>query len=101
MTDEERVKHIEEAIFLMKDLVLRHEDRLDGHEERIDGHDEKLERFLFALGEERQLREEANKDFNFKLNVLIDAQIRNEAGIEKLNNASQAQLKRIENLEDK
>ncbi len=94
MTDEERLKHIEEAILLMKDLVLR-------HEERIDGHDEKLERFLFALGEERQLREEANKDFNFKLNALIDAQIRNEAGIEKLNNASQAQLKRIENLEDK
>ncbi len=94
MDVEKRIKLIEEATLVMKDLVI--------------SHDERLEKFFYALDRERQEREEANKDFNFKLNALIDAQIRNETDIEKLKNASeelkeasQAQLKRIENLENK
>lgn len=86
MTDEERIKRVEEAILIMKDLVLR-------HEERIDGHDKKLHDFYKAM-------EDSREDFNFKLNALIDAQLRNETDIEKLKKASEAQLKRIENLED-
>lgn len=78
-------------------------------------HDERLENFLYALDRERQEREEANKDFNFKLNALIDAQMRNEIGIDKLKQSSEmlkeaskelkeasaTQLKRIEKLENK
>ncbi len=91
---EERVKTLEQATIMMRDLVI--------------SHDERLENFLYALDRERQEREESNKDFNFKLNALIDAQIRNESeiervkdSIEKLSEASQSQLKRIEKLEDK
>ena len=85
MENEERFKRIENAVIMMQELVI--------------SHDERLERFLSALDRERQEREENNKDFNFKLNALIDAQLRNESDIEKLKEASQSQLKRIENLE--
>ena len=92
MTDEERIKRVEEAILMMRDLVVR-------HEERIDGHDEKLRAFYKAM-------EDSREDFNFKLNALIDAQIRNESDIkalkestQELRKASESQLKRIENLE--
>ncbi len=94
MENEERFKKIEEAILLMKELVVRHEDR-------IDGHDKKLSDFYKAM-------EVSREDFNFKLNALIDAQIRNETDIaelrvssKELNEASKSQLKRIENLENK
>ena len=87
MENEERVKKIEEAILLMKDQVIRHEDR-------IDQHDKKLSDFYKAM-------EVSREDFNFKLNALINAQMRNETGIEKLREASESQLKRIENLENK
>ncbi len=83
---EERVKLIEEATLMMKELVIRHEVRLDEH-------DQKLRDFYKAM-------EDSSKDFNFKLNALIDAQIRNESGIAELKEASQSQLKRIENLEN-
>ena len=87
MENEERFKKLEEAILLMKDLVVRHEDR-------IDGHDKKLSDFYKAM-------EDSREDFNFKLNALIDAQLRNESDIEKLKEASESQLKRIENIENK
>lgn len=100
MENEERFRRIEEAILTMKDLIVRHEERLDTN--HIEIRNEKIE------------REESRKDFDFKLNALIDAQIRNETDITELkeslkelrissNNlkeASQAQLKRIENLEN-
>lgn len=86
MSDEERIKRVEEAVLTMKDLLLR-------HEERIDKHDEKLRAFYKAM-------EDSREDFNFKLNALIDAQIRNESNIAKLKEASESQLKRIENLEN-
>lgn len=87
MDIEKRVKLIEEATPIMKDLAV--------------SHNERLENFFYALDRERQEREESNKDFNFKLNALIDAQMRNEAGIAELKEASQSQLQRIENLENK
>jgi len=86
MTDEERIKRVEEAVLIMKDLLLRHEGRHDEH-------DEKLRAFYKAM-------EDSRENFDFKLNALIDAQIRNESDIAKLKEASQAQLKRIENLEN-
>jgi len=87
MENEERFKKIEEAILLMKDLVVRHKDR-------IDNHDKKLSDFYKAI-------EDSREDFNFKLNALIDAQLRNESHITQLKEASESQLKRIENLENK
>ena len=93
MENEERFKKLEEAILLMKDLLVSHNDRLDN--------------YFSALENERHEREESRKDFDFKLNALIDAQMRNESDIaelkesaKELNEASKSQLKRIENLEN-
>jgi hypothetical protein len=94
MNDEERIGRIEEAIITMQNLIV--------------SHDERLEDYFKALRESRE-------DFNFKLNALIDAQIRNETDITQLKEsikelavstndlkeASQSQLQRIENLENK
>ena len=86
MSDEERIKHVEEAIVIMKDLLVRHEGRLDGIQTE---------------------QKEDRDNFNFKLNALIDSQIRTEAelieikeSIKELRNASQTQLQRIERLEN-
>ena len=87
MSVEKRLETVEEAILIMKDLLV--------------SHDERLEDYFKVLQESRE-------DFNFKLNALIDAQMRNETGIdkvkesiEKLSEASQSQLQRIENLENR
>lgn len=77
---EERVRILEQATITMRDLVV--------------SHDERLEDYFRALRESRE-------DFEFKLNALIDAQMRNEAGISELKEASKSQLQRIEKLEDK
>jgi hypothetical protein len=77
---EERVNKIEEAILIMKNL--------------LENHDERLEDYYKALRESRE-------DFNFKMNALIDAQIKNEAEIGELKEASRSQLNRIERLENK
>jgi hypothetical protein len=93
MNDEERIKRVEEAILIMKDLLLRHEERLDENYNEIKN--------------EKITRQEFRKDFEFKLNALIDSQIRSEAeiieikeAIKELKEVSQAHLKRIENLEN-
>ena len=86
MSDEERIQRVEEAVLTTKDLLLR-------DEERLDDHNEKLRAFHKAM-------EDSLEDFNFKLNALIDAQIRNESDIAKLKDASESQLKRIEKLEN-
>ncbi|MGC2238290.1 MAG: hypothetical protein WA584_19205 [Pyrinomonadaceae bacterium] len=80
MSDEERFKRIERAIITMQDLVI--------------SHDERLEDYFRALRESRE-------DFNFKLNALIDAQIKNEQEIQELKEASKSHLQRIENIENK
>jgi predicted DNA-binding protein len=91
---EERLKRLEDVAFIVKDAIVNHSERMDD--------------FLLALENERRGREEFNKDFEFKLNALIDAQLRNETNIrelkessKELKEASQAQLKRIEILESK
>lgn len=86
MDDQERFKRIEEAILMMKDLLV-------SHEEKFDRHDDKLSDFYAAL-------EESRKDFEFKLNALIDSQIRNEADMTKLKSASESHLQRIEKIEN-
>jgi hypothetical protein len=63
MSLEQRVDRIEEAILVMKDLLVSQSGRLDD--------------YYKALNESRE-------DFEFKLNALIDAQIRNESDIDKL-----------------
>lgn len=80
MNLEKKVDRIEEAILVMKELVLR-------HEERLDEHNQKMSDFYKAL-------EDSRKDFDFKINALIDSEIRKEMEITNLE-------KRIENLEKK
>jgi hypothetical protein len=62
METEKRVKLIEEAIMMMKDLIIRHDERLDD--------------FDLKINETRKEMLESREDFNFKLNALIDSQIR-------------------------
>jgi len=52
------------------------------------------------LNVERNEREESRKDFDFKLNALIDAQIRNQDEISELKEVSKLILKRVERLEN-
>ena len=99
MDSEEMMNVMREAIDQMRHLVLRHEERLDDFGENL-----------------RRSRE----DFDFKMNALIDSQIRNESEIaalkestqklkestqklkeatQDLKEASRSQLKRIEVLE--
>ncbi|MGH9947299.1 MAG: hypothetical protein ACRD6X_08880 [Pyrinomonadaceae bacterium] len=87
MKIEERVDRVENAIVIIKDLLLRHDERMDN----------------FDLGM-RQSREE----FEFKMNALIDSQIKTEAEIiglkeltAKLSSASISQVERIEKLEER
>ena len=94
MNDEERINRVEEAIVIMKDLLVDHSER--------------LENYFLGLEKEKQAREEANKDFDFKINALIDAQMRSEARIEKIESSidklketSEIQLHRIVKLEGK
>ena len=79
MSIEERVGRVEEAILTMKDLLLNQNDRLDD--------------YYKALRESR-------KDFEFKMNALIDSQMRSEAEIVELKEASKSALARIERLEN-
>lgn len=54
MSTEERISRVEEAIVIMKDLIVRHDERLDNYS---------------------KLMQESRADFDFKLNSLIDAQL--------------------------
>lgn len=87
MNEEERITKIEEAILLMKDLIVRHEDRLDNH-------NGKLDEYYKAMRESRQ-------EFEFKMNALVDSQIRTEAEIIELRKTSESHSTRIENPENK
>ena len=76
---------MEDVIVLLKDLIVR-------HEERMDTLDVDFER--------------SRRDFDFKMNALIDAQLKNEEGIAELQKSigelrdeSRSQVKRIEKLE--
>ncbi|MCA1639377.1 MAG: hypothetical protein LC768_13760 [Acidobacteria bacterium] len=71
----ETVGRVEEVILIMKDLLLNQNDRLDG--------------YYKALRESRE-------DFEFKMNALIDSQIRNEAEIIELRESTK-ELKEISN----
>ncbi len=86
MSIEGRVEKIEDAIGIMKDLLV--------------SHNERLEDYFNALNRERQEREESRKDFDFKLNALIDAQIRNQDQISELKEVSKSILKRVKKLEN-
>ncbi len=92
MSLENRVEKIEDAIGIMKNLLV--------------SHDERLENYFNALNRERQEREESRRDFEFKLNALIDSQIKTEAeiieikeSIKELRQISGSALHRIEKLE--
>ncbi|MGI8668811.1 MAG: hypothetical protein ACR2J3_03075 [Aridibacter sp.] len=80
MEIEESIDRIEEAISIIKTLLVSHDDR--------------LEDYFKALQRSRE-------DFEFKMNAVIDMQMRNEIGIRELKEASKLQLTRIENLENK
>ncbi|HXG83542.1 MAG TPA: hypothetical protein VNI84_05880 [Pyrinomonadaceae bacterium] len=42
-------------------------------------HNERLEDYFTALNKERVEREESRRDFDFKMNALISAQLQNES----------------------
>jgi len=116
MNLEQRVDRIEEAILIMKDLVVSHDERLENYFRALQ---ESHEDFNFKLNaltdaqmrnetEIQESREDFNfklnssaEDFNFKLNALIDLQMSNEVEIRELKDSSKLQLKRIEKLENK
>ena len=79
MSLEDKVDRIEEAILIMKDLLV--------------SHDERLEKYFYALNESRQ-------DFDFKMNALINSQIRNQDEIGELKEVSKSILKSVEKLEN-
>ena len=58
-----KVNKIEEAILIMKDLLVSHNDRLDDYYKAL---------------------EDSREDFEFKMNALIDSQMRNESEIREL-----------------
>jgi len=80
MSLEERVGRIEDVILVMRDLLVSHDDR--------------LESYFGAL-------ERSREEFEFKVNALVDSQIKTEAEVIALKEASRSQLTRIENLENK
>ncbi len=75
---EKRVGLVEEAILLMKDILISHSERLDD--------------YYVAMRKSRE-------DFEFKMNALIDSQIKTEMELRELKESSQSQLSRIEKLE--
>ena len=104
MSLESRVGKIEDVISIMKDLLVSHDERLEDYFNALNH--ERQER-LDALNQERQEREESRKDFDFKLNALIDSQIKTEAeiieikeSIIELRQISGSALERIERLEN-
>jgi len=68
--DENRTKLIEQAILQMKDLVVSHEGRLDDFSKSV---------------------RESREDFNFKLNALIDLQLKNEVDRRELRDQSKTE----------
>ena len=103
MSLDSRVGKIEEAISIMKDLLVRHDERLENYFNALNR--ERQER-LDGLNQERQEREESRRDFDYKLNALIDSQIKTEAeiieikeSIIELRQISGSALERIERLE--
>ncbi len=114
MSLENRVGKIEEAIVIMKDLLVSHNGRLDDYfdalnrerQERLDAISQERQERLDAISQERQEREESRRDFEFKINALIDSQIKTEAqlieikeSIIELRQTSGSALERIERLE--
>lgn len=93
METEKRIKLIEEAIVIMKNLLVNHDERLESHYKS-------MENFREAMKSERRERKEAREDFEFKLNALIDAQIRNENAAVELRKSAESTLKRVEKLEN-
>lgn len=101
MSLEKKVDRIEDAILMMKDLLLRHKERLDNHDNIMTDHDEMMGNHLkIMVDHEQKMRdfyaalEESRKDFDFKMNALIDSKIREEIKVTSLET-------RIENIENK
>ena len=80
MSLENRTTAVEKAVLTLEKLVI--------------SHDERLEDYYKAL-------EESRRDFEFKMNALIDSQTRTEAEIRELKETSNSTLKRLDRLERK
>ena len=79
MEIEKRVRLVEDAILLMKDLLINHNGRLDDYYKAI---------------------RESREDFEFKMNALIDAQIKNESEISELKESTTELRKSTRELKD-
>lgn len=89
----------------MKNLVVSHGERLKNYFRALE---ESREDFNFKLNglTDAQIRneteiQESREDFDFKLNALIDLQMSNEMEISELKEVSKSQLTRIERIENK
>ncbi|HEY0049595.1 MAG TPA: hypothetical protein VGB68_09940 [Pyrinomonadaceae bacterium] len=80
MSLENRMTAVEKAVLTLEKLII--------------SHDERLEDYYKAL-------EESRRDFEFKMNALIDSQIRTEAEIRGLKETSNSTLERLDRLERK
>jgi predicted RNase H-like nuclease (RuvC/YqgF family) len=80
MSLENRLTAVEQAVIELKTLVISHDDRLEDYYKAL---------------------EESRRDFEFKMNALIDSQIRTEAEIRELKETSKSTLERLDRLERK
>jgi predicted HicB family RNase H-like nuclease len=80
MSLENRMTTVEEAVIELKKLVISHDDRLEDYYKAL---------------------EESRREFEFKMNALIDSQIRTEAEIRELKETSKSTLERLDRLERK
>lgn len=107
---EKRVQTVEEAIILLKELTISHDDRLEsflfGLEELRAGQKETNEKINMLI--DAQMRTENNigelrasqKETDEKINMLIDAQMRTEDKISKLGDAVLSAHQRIDKIEE-
>ncbi len=63
-------------------------------------HSETLEQYLLAIEAEKREREESRRDFEFRLNALIDSQIAREDDLLNLKKDVREALERISHLEN-
>ena len=71
-------------LFASEKRAERHEKRMDRQEKRMDGFDRRLEAIVRLLRELEAARQRAKKETDYTLNALINAQMRAEARLEKV-----------------
>lgn len=99
---EKRDDLIEQAILQMRDLLISHDNRLEDYYKALR---ESREEFIFKMnalvdaqvkGEDDMRR--SREDFNFKMNAVVDAQVKGEADTRELRESIQELRKSVKEL---